>query len=117
MGIALNDANFEGVQRDAVPFGDRIFRMPYFDPQGRMTIQQWNTSSLGVDYRLGPRETKIESFTFNLPDNISIGDVEITAKLYYSKLVSSVGELLKVPPEEFEPILVNEHSTKITVLD
>ena len=51
MGIALGDDNFKGVQRDAVPFGDRIFRMAYFDPQGRMTIQQWNTASFGFDYR------------------------------------------------------------------
>ncbi len=60
MGIALDDANFKGVQRDGIPIGDRIFRMPYFDPQGRMTMQQWNTASLGVDYRIGPRETKID---------------------------------------------------------
>ena len=30
-----------------VPDGDRIFRMPYFDPQGRMTVAQWNTASFG----------------------------------------------------------------------
>ncbi len=35
MGIALNDPNFKGVQRDGIPIGDRIFRMPYFDPQGQ----------------------------------------------------------------------------------
>jgi Cytochrome c554 and c-prime/NapC/NirT cytochrome c family, N-terminal region len=117
MGIALNDDTFKGVLRDAVPIGDRIFRMPYFDSQGRMTIQQWNTGSLGVDYRIGPRETKMESFTLNLPDNVIPGEMKITAKLYYSKLVSSVGELLEVPSEEYEPILVNEHSTRIVILD
>lgn len=117
MGIALNDNNFKGVQRDAVPFGDRIFRMPYFDPQGRMTIQQWNTASLGVDYRLGPREAKIETFTFNLPENLPAGELKVTAKLYYQLLVKSVGEFLGVPAEEYEPLLVNEHSTKIVVLD
>jgi hypothetical protein len=56
-------------QRDGIPVGDRIFRKPYFDPQGRMTIQQWNTASQGVDYRLGPRETKLETFTFTIPDD------------------------------------------------
>ena len=73
MGIALNDPNFTGVQRDGIPVGDRIFRMPYFDPQGRMTIQQWNTTVFGVDYRIGPRETKLETFTFALPDNAAPG--------------------------------------------
>lgn len=117
MGIPLDDENFKGVLRDAVPVGDRIFRMPYLDSQGRMTIQQWNTKTLGVDYRIGPRETKIESLTFNVPDQVSLGDMKITAKLFYSKLVSSVGEFLEVPAEEYEPILVNEHSTKITIVD
>jgi hypothetical protein len=31
MGIPLNLPDFKGVARDAVPIGDRIFRMPYFD--------------------------------------------------------------------------------------
>jgi hypothetical protein len=117
MGIALGNESFEGVQRDAVPFGDRIFRMPYFDPQGRMTIQQWNTASFGVDYRIGPRETKMETFTFTLPADLPSGEMKVTAKLYYSKLVESVGKLLNVPSEEYEPLLVNEHSTKIAILD
>ena len=117
MSIALNIADFKGVQRDGVPEGDRIFRMPYFDPQGRMTIQQWNTKSLGTDYRIGPRETKLETCTFNLPVSASPGKMKITASLYYSKLVKPVAEFLEVPSEESEPILVNDHSTFITVLD
>ena len=117
MGIALNDPDFKGVQRDGVPFGDRIFRMPYFDPQGRMTIQQWNTKSLGVDYRIGPRETKIETFTFLLPDEIPEGEVVVRAVLNFQKLVKPVADFLKVPSEEAEIIKVNEHSTTIKVFD
>lgn len=115
MGIALNDPNFKGVQRDGVPIGDRIFRMPYFDPQGRMTIQQWNTASLGVDYRIGPRETKLETFTFDLPFDIAPGELRVTAVLNYQKLVTPVAEFLDVK-EEAEIIKVNEHSTYVTVL-
>lgn len=117
MGIAKEIKNFEGVQRDGVPVGDRIFRMPYFDPQGRMTIQQWNTKSLGVDYRIGPRETKIETFTFNLPFEVVPGEMKVTAKLYYSKLVKPVAEFLNVPEEEAKPILVNKHTTSVTIFD
>ncbi|MFO7446689.1 MAG: multiheme c-type cytochrome [Ignavibacteriaceae bacterium] len=116
MGIALDDPDFKGVERDGIPAGDRIFRMPYFDPQGRMTIQQWNTKSLGVDYRIGPRETKIETCTFILPNDISPGDLKITAVLNYQKLVKPVADFLEVPADESEIIKVNEHSTSITVL-
>jgi len=116
MGIALGDPGFRGVARDGIPAGDRIFRMPYFDPQGRMTIQQWNTKSLGVDYRIGPRETKIETFTFTLPDTLPPGPLKVTAVLNYQKLIKSVADFLGVPADESEIIKVNEHSTTITIL-
>ncbi|MCK5279111.1 MAG: hypothetical protein KAK04_11240, partial [Cyclobacteriaceae bacterium] len=115
MGIAFDDPDFKGVQRDGVPFGDRIFRMPYFDPQGRMTMQQWNTSSLGVDYRLGPRETKLETFTFDLPDDLAPGTLTVKAVLNYQKLVKPVADFLDVP-EEAEVIEVNDHSTTVEIL-
>ena len=115
MGIPLGIENFEGVRREDVPIGDRIFRMPYFDPQGRMTLMQWNTASLGVDYRIGPRETKTETFTFELPFEIKPGKVKVNAGLYYRLLVKPVGEYLEVPEEEYAELLVNSHSTEITV--
>lgn len=111
MGIPKKIANFAGVKRDGVPVGDRIFRMPYFDPQGRMTIMQWNTKSLGVDYRIGPRETKIESYTWELPKDIPVGKVTFKADLYYSRLVKPVADFLNVPADESEPILVNSGTT------
>jgi hypothetical protein len=117
MGIALNDPGFKGVQRDGIPLGDRIFRMPYFDPQGRMTIQQWNTKSLGVDYRIGPRETKLETCTFTLPQTIALGPLKVTAVLNYQKLVKPVADFLGVPADESEIVKVNEHSTAIEVVD
>ena len=116
MGIAKGIADFKGVQRDGIPIGDRIFRMPYLDPQGRMTIQQWNTKTLGVDYRLGPRETKLETCTFHLPEDAAPGPMVVKAVLNYQKLVGPVADFLNVPPDEKEIILVNEHSTKIEVL-
>lgn len=116
MGIALNDPNFAGVQRDGVPEGDRIFRMPYFDPQGRMTIQQWNTASLGTDYRIGPRETKLETFTWTVPASAAPGTMVIKAVLNYQKLVTPVAEFLEVPLDEAEIIAVNDHETAVTVL-
>jgi hypothetical protein len=90
--------------------------MPYFDPQGRMTLQQWNTKSLGVDYRIAPRETKLGDLHFYLPFDISPGELKVTAVLNYQKLVTPVGEFLNVPDEEYEIIKVNEHSTYVNVL-
>ena len=117
MGLPLDKPDFKGVRRDGpVTNGDRIFRMPYLDPQGRMTIQQWNTKSFGPDYRIGPRETKLETCSFEVPFEAAPGPMTVTATLYYSKLISSVAELLGVP-DEAEPYEVNYHSTMVTVLD
>lgn len=112
LGIPLGISDFKGLRRDGiVPVGDRIFRMPYFDPQGRMTIMQWNTKSLGVDYRIGPRETKIETFSWEIPDDIAQGKVVVKATLYYQRLVQSVAEFLKVPEEEYQPVVISETTT------
>lgn len=116
MGIPLKDNGFKGVQRDGIPKGDRIFRMPYFTKDGIMTIQQWNTASLGVDYRIGPRETKMETATFKLPDNIPPGKLTVTAVLNYQLLVKPIADFLKVPAEESQIVEINRHSTTITIL-
>jgi hypothetical protein len=116
MGIPLKIQDFKGVQRDGVPVGDRIFRLPYLDPQGRMTIMQWNTASLGPDYRIGPRETKLETFTWSVPNTAAPGPLTVKASLYYQKLPMPIVEFLGVPQEEAEPIEVNSHTTTVTIL-
>jgi len=116
MGIALNDPAFKGIQRDGVPEGDRIFRLPYLDPQGRMTIQQWNTASQSTDYRIGPRETKMETYTWTVPSTAAPGLMHVKAVLNYQKLPTPVAEFLGVPMEEAEIIEVNNHETTINIL-
>jgi Cytochrome c554 and c-prime/NapC/NirT cytochrome c family, N-terminal region len=116
MGVPLGLTDFKGVQRDGVPAGDRIFRMPYFDPEGRMTIMQWNTAKQGVDYRIGPRETKVERFTFRVPNDAAPGVMNIRAVLNYQLLVKPVADLLKVASSESEIKEVNEHTTQVTIL-
>ncbi len=110
-------ALFEGLRRDGeVPGGDRIFRLPYLDPKGRMTIAQWNTASFGPDYRLAPLAAVRETFSWTLPNDLPPGPVEVVAEVFYSRLVSSVAEYLKVPREESEPVRVGAHTTTFTVL-
>jgi len=118
MGDMMMDLpGFPGVSRDAVAEeGHRVFRMPYFDPQGRMTIGQWNTASFGTDYRIGPRETKIETYSWTLPQTLPEGPLRIEAKLYYRLLVKSVADFLKVPPEESAALEVNSAETVLQVV-
>jgi len=116
MGVPLGISDFKGVQRDGIPAGNRIFRKPYFDPEGRMTIMQWNTAKQGVDYRIGPRETKVERFTFRVPNDAAPGEMKVRAVLNYQLLVKPVADLLKVQASESEIMEVNEHTTKVQIL-
>jgi hypothetical protein len=116
MGIPLNLPDFKGIQRDGIPEGNRIFRLPYLDPQGRMTIMQWNTSSHATDYRIGPRETKLETFTWTIPNDAAPGPMTVRAALFYQKLPTPVAEFLGVPKEEAEPLEVNFHETTINIV-
>lgn len=109
--------DFAGLPRDGgVPDGDRIFRLPYLDPKGRMTIAQWNTAAFGPDYRLAPLAALNETFTWKVPDDAAAGSMHVTATLHYSRLVPSVAAFLKVPPEESEPVTIGGHTTVFQVL-
>jgi hypothetical protein len=116
MGVPLGLKDFKGVQRDGVPYGDRIFRKPYFDENGNMTIMQWNTFSQGVDYRIGPRDTKVERFTFKVPYDAAPGEMKVHAVLNYQLLVKPVADFLRVPADESEIKMVNDHWTKVEIL-
>ena len=108
---------FPGLKRDGnVPDGDRIFRLPYLDPKGRMTIAQWNTASFGPDYRLAPLLAVNETFTWKLPQDLPTGKVTVTARIYYSRLVSSVAEYMKVPADEWKAEHINTYTTTFDVL-
>lgn len=117
IGEIMELKDFKGLKRDDLEEGHRIYRMPYFDPKGRMTICQWNTASLGVDYRIGPRETKVEKYTWTIPERIPPGKVKIEAKIKYRLLVKSVAEFLNVPPGEYEEMEINSAETEINIID
>lgn len=114
--MMLDIPDFKGLKRDDLEEGHRIFRLPYFDPKGRLTIGQWNTASLGTDYRIGPRETKIERYTWTTPQTLPEGKLRIEARLYYRLLVKSVADFLKVPAEEAEAKEINSAETEIEIV-
>ncbi len=108
--------DFPGLLRDGqVPAGDRIFRLPYLDPQGRMTIAQWNTAAFGPDYRLPPLKGLNETYTWEVPAGAPPGPVTVTASLWYSRLVSSVADYLGIPREEYAPVLMNAHQSTLRI--
>lgn len=115
MGEIMEIEDFEGLSRDGdVPAGCRIFRRPFFDPQGRMTICQWYTAkNERIDYRIGPRETIVEHYTWKAPGDLAPGPVILKAEVFYSLVPASVGRFLKLPEEEYAPVRVNAVSVEM----
>ncbi|MFA5629621.1 MAG: multiheme c-type cytochrome [Dehalococcoidales bacterium] len=114
MATVMEIANFEGISRDGdVPDGARIFRRPFFNPEGEMTIMQWYTAeNTLVDYRFGPRETKTETYTWKLPADIADGPITIDFKIYFSLVPSSIADFLKLE-EEFHAAYLTGSSSII----
>jgi hypothetical protein len=117
MGEIMEIPGYRGISRDGnLPDGSRIFRRPFFDPEGRMTICQWYTAkNTDIDYRIGPRETKLETYTWTVPATFASQTATIKATLYYSLVPSSVGELLKLPAYSYEAKPVNSASLELSV--
>jgi hypothetical protein len=117
IGEIIGIAGFEGLSRDGnVPDGARIFRRPFFNPEGEMTICQWYTeSNTLVDYRFAPRETKMETYSWLIPDGITSGTLTIEATLYYSLVPSSIGEFFELPETEYQAKVVDSQSLTIEI--
>jgi hypothetical protein len=115
MGDVMGIEDFTGLSRDGnVPDGARIFRRPFFNPEGEMTIMQWYTSdNTLVDYRFAPRETKTETYTWTLPEDIADGPITIEFKMYYSLVPSSVGEFLDL--DEYYYTAYDAGSASLTI--
>jgi hypothetical protein len=117
MGEIMELDGYKGIKRDGnVPDGARIFRKPFFDPKGRQTICQWYTAdNTLVDYRIGPRETKVEKYEWTVPQDAAPGKMTVTATLYYSEIPSSLGEFFKLPGSEYSPMVVNSASVEVEI--
>jgi len=116
-GEIMGLKDYKGLSRDGnVPAGARIFRRPFFNPKGEMTVCQWYTAeNTGVDYRIGPRETRTENYSWSLPKDVAKGPLTVEARLYYSQIPSSVGEFFKLEKSEYAPILVNSNRLRFEV--
>ncbi len=93
MGPMMGKPDFPGVPREALPEGDRIYRLMFLDPQGRPTIAQWNCGSQPFDNRLKPLETRVEVYRWRAPEDTPAGPLALRATLRYRKLPQSVADL------------------------
>jgi len=119
LGEIMEIDGFEGLPRDGdIPDGARIFRRPFFNPDGEMTVCQWYTAENNVvDYRLAPSEPVTETYFYRVPDGLSYGSISIEADLYYSLIPTSLGEFFGLPGTEYDRVLIDHQSLTLNIVD
>ena len=97
LGKIMGIKDFKGIQRDALPEGDRLFRKVFLNPEGQETTAQWYTVNTDIfDNRLKPLEAVVEKYVWTAPTELTKGNVEISAVLNYRRLPQSVADLVEI---------------------
>lgn len=97
LGYMMVIKDFKGIQRDALPEGDRLFRKVFLNPHGEETVAQWYAANTDVfDNRLKPFEACIENYEWKVPSDVAMGELTITADLNYRRLPQSVADLVGI---------------------
>ena len=97
LGEMMGIEGFEGIPRDALPEGDRLYRKVFLNPDGEETIAQWFAQRTDVfDNRLDPLKARTEIYEWNVPEKAPEGELRIEATLNYRRLPQSVADLVEI---------------------
>jgi hypothetical protein len=68
-----------------------------------------------VDYRFAPRETKTETYTWQIPEDFAGDAITIELTSYYSLIPSSVGEFLALPEYYYQAYVTGTDSLTLNM--
>ena len=87
---------FDGFSRDALPEGDRFYHVFFEDPDGYLTLSQYYASTIVFDNRLKPKETRVETYQWEIPTDTAKGEIFIDAELNYRYMPQSFADYLEI---------------------
>jgi hypothetical protein len=97
LGEMMGIDGFDGIPRDALPEGDRLYRKVFLNPGGEETIAQWFAKRTDVfDNRLEPLKARTETYEWSIPEGIPEGRLTVEATLSYRRLPQSVADLVEI---------------------
>ena len=97
LGEMMGLTDFKGIPRDALPEGDRLYRKVFLNPKGQETIAQWFAKRTDVfDNRLQPLKARLEAYEWDVPKEMTKGELIIQATLNYRRLPQSVADLVEI---------------------
>lgn len=95
-----------------IPAGSRLYRTIFLDAHGRQTLRSYEATRLIFDNRLGPSETRKESYRFVVPSHAR-GKIVLRASVNYLPYPSSFATRLGLPPAESFEIVSTSRSLLI----
>jgi hypothetical protein len=97
LGEMMGIDGFDGIPRDALPEGDRLYRKVFLNPDGEETIAQWFAKRTDVfDNRLEPLKARTEGYEWSVPEKTAEGVLNVEATLSYRRLPQSVADLVEI---------------------
>ncbi len=100
----------QAIARDSLPEGDRIYQDVFLDSAGKVTFGQWNAVRI-IGNRLVPGETRIEKYSWQVPEGLAGQEVHLKATLWYRRMADSHAEILGI--EKRPHLLVSQDVRRI----
>lgn len=95
-GITNNDLGYRFLERDGLPEGYRIYHIVLAKEGGDITLAPYEAKQVIFDNRIKPKESRVETFKWVVPERIASGEVVIEARLNYRYMPQSLADELGI---------------------
>jgi len=85
----------EAIERDGLVEGDRIYHSAFLDSEGKFTFAQWLCVE-EIENRLDPLEERMETYRFNIPEELDKGDYYLSAVLNYRRMPDPLADYFEI---------------------
>ncbi len=108
--ITSNTPAYKDIERDGLPEGNRIYHSVFVDKGNQHTYAFHDAAKMAFDNRLKPKETRIETYKWKIPEDTPVGEVIISAKLNYRSMPQSLSDYIEAGEMPITEVAYNEAS-------
>ncbi len=103
----------EVLARDSLPEGDRIYQDVFLDSNGKVTFGQWYAVRI-IGNRLEPGETRVEKYSWQVPEHLAGQEVRLRATLKYRRVADSHAAIMGIEKRPHLLVSQDEKVVRIT---
>ena len=105
----------EPISRDSLPEGDRLYHSAFLDAKGNVTFGQWYAVQ-DVENRLVPGETRVETYSWTVPQDLAGKRVFLKARLWFRRMTDSHADYLGIDRRPHILVSEDEKPVKIKIM-